>query len=236
MQIDGFSWSLLGSAGGIALIHTVLGPDHYLPFVMLARARRWSRSRTALVTLVCGLGHVASCLALAMAGIAAGARWAGLHSFESARGDLAAWGLVAFGVAYGVWGIRRAVRRSRGLELHEHGGVVHIHGHSTPAHHHAGDTAASSSTFWVLFAVFVLGPCEPLLPLVVLPASRGRWGLALVTAALFGLVTVAAMVALALLGQSGLQRISWGFMERWAHALAGVVIAASGAAILALGL
>src|SRR5262245_19631615 len=123
MAIDGFSWSLLGSAVGVALIHTALGPDHYLPFVMLARAHRWSRPRTALITLLCGLGHVASCLMLAIAGIAAGARWAGLHRLESSRGDLAAWALVAFGVAYAAWGIRRAVRRARGLELHEHEGV-----------------------------------------------------------------------------------------------------------------
>jgi hypothetical protein len=48
--MDGFSWSLLLGAAAIALTHTVLGPDHYLPFVALARARRWSVARTATVT------------------------------------------------------------------------------------------------------------------------------------------------------------------------------------------
>ena len=31
---------LLTSAAGIAFVHTLLGPDHYLPFVSMAVARR----------------------------------------------------------------------------------------------------------------------------------------------------------------------------------------------------
>ncbi len=34
--------ALLLSAAGIALTHTLMGPDHYLPFVAMAVERRWS--------------------------------------------------------------------------------------------------------------------------------------------------------------------------------------------------
>ena len=64
MEVSGFSLSVIAAAGGIAFLHTILGPDHYLPFIVMARARSWSMARTLLVTAVCGLGHVASSILL----------------------------------------------------------------------------------------------------------------------------------------------------------------------------
>ena len=58
MELSGFSLSVLAAAGGVAFLHTLLGPDHYLPFIVLARARSWSKTRTLVVTTICGLGHV----------------------------------------------------------------------------------------------------------------------------------------------------------------------------------
>ena len=58
------------SAAAIAFAHTVLGPDHYLPFVAMARARGWSMSRTLRITLLCGAGHLAGSVVLGLAGIA----------------------------------------------------------------------------------------------------------------------------------------------------------------------
>jgi len=234
--LDGFSWNLLMAAGGIALTHTLLGPDHYLPFVMLARARGWSARRTAIVTALCGIGHVGSSLVLGGVGILLGVAVSRLAAFEEFRGDLAAWALVAFGIAYAAWGVRQALRRGRDMHPHTHGGHIHIHPGSGAVHTHDGVAEGSSTTFWVLFTVFVLGPCEPLIPLFMLPASRGRWGLALATAALFGALTLVAMVAVTLLGLKGLTRLSSSQTERWAHAAAGTVIALSGASIIALGL
>jgi len=39
---------ILGSAAFIGFIHTLLGPDHYVPFVALARSRNWSIKKHAL--------------------------------------------------------------------------------------------------------------------------------------------------------------------------------------------
>jgi threonine/homoserine/homoserine lactone efflux protein len=238
--LDGFTWNLLVAASGIAFTHTLLGPDHYLPFLMLARANRWSRKRTLVVTALCGLGHVASSVLLGGIGIAAGAAATRLGRIESARGDWAAWGLIAFGLAYGVWGIRHALRRKRGLEPHDHGGHAHLHRGGGHLHQHPGRDGADPShpnvTFWTLFAIFVLGPCEPLIPLLILPASRGRWDLMWGTALLFGAITVATMLALTLAGARGLEWIPAARMERWSNAMAGAVIAASGLTVIGLGL
>jgi hypothetical protein len=237
IPVDGFSLSLLVAAAGIAVTHTVLGPDHYLPFLMLARARRWSRARTLLVTFACGAGHVLSSIALGMVGLAVGAGVGWVERAEGARGDWAAWALVWFGLAYTLWGVRAALRRRRGLSPHEHHGHVHIHAGGAHHHHHAeAEGRGGAGTFWALFIVFVLGPCEPLIPLFVLPASRGAWGLAALTGAVFGAITIASMLALVLAGHAGLERLPLGRLERWAHAMAGAVVASSGLAVVFLGL
>jgi nickel/cobalt exporter len=240
-SVDAFSWNLILATAGIAITHTLFGPDHYLPFIMLARARKWSHARTVLVTALCGLGHILSSLLLGVIGIAAGSALARIEKLEGMRGDWAAWGLFGFGIAYLVWGIRHAIRNRRGIAAHAHGIGVHIHSHGDHVHAHtetgSKDAAGRSVvTFWSLFIIFVLGPCEPLIPLFVLPASRGRWDLAIATGAFFGLITIALMVGVTLLALKGLTHLPFGKMERWSHAMAGAVIALSGAAVLFLGL
>ncbi len=234
--MDAAAWSLVFSALVIAFLHTVVGPDHTLPFVMLSRARRWSFSKTMLITTVCGIGHVGSSLLLGLFGIGMGWGIGRLEGAETGRGPWAAWALVFFGFAYLLWGVRQALRRRRGIEIHSHGGHIHLHHHGTAHHHHLPDESEDRSTFWVLFVIFVLGPCEPLIPLFMLPASRGDWGLALWTGAAFSAVTIFTMLTLVGCAYLGIRRLRLGPLERWAEALAGGVIAASGLAVLFLGL
>lgn len=254
MAADALTLNLVGSAALVAIVHTAIGPDHTLPFVMLARARRWSLRRTLLVTAACGAGHVASSLALGALGVAAGASTQALEGLEISRGALAAWGMVVFGAAYALWGIRQALRRSHAIELHAHGDAVHVHAHAGHVHAHAGHGHAHvlglraqehagsagapqhSATFWTLFLVFVLGPCEPLIPLFFLPASEGRWALAAWTGAVFSLVTIATMLVLVGGACAGMRLLPLERLERWSHGLAGLVIAGSGLAVLYGGL
>lgn len=60
------------TAATIGFVHTVFGPDHYLPFVVMSRARKWSLMKTALLTLFCGLGHIMSSIVLGALGILLG--------------------------------------------------------------------------------------------------------------------------------------------------------------------
>ncbi|MCU0234490.1 MAG: sulfite exporter TauE/SafE family protein [Thermoanaerobaculales bacterium] len=230
------SWSLLAAAGGVGVVHTLLGPDHYLPFIMLARARRWSRLRTAVVTAVCGLGHVVSSVALGGIGIALGLAIGQVESLESGRGPIAAWALVAFGLAYALWGLRHALRRRAGLAAHSHGGEPHLHSHGASPHAHGTEAPGAGTSFWALFIVFVLGPCEPLIPLFALPASQGRWDAAALTALVFGAATLASMLGATLAGVEGLKMLRLAALERWSHVVAGAVIAAAGLSVIYLGL
>jgi nickel/cobalt transporter (NicO) family protein len=247
MEMDGLSLGLLSAAAGVAVTHTLLGPDHYLPFLMLARARRWSRPRAVFVSVLCGTGHVLSSIALGTLGILLGLAVGRLEQAERARGDLAAWALVAFGAAYALWGARRALREAGGLRVHEHGERVHLHAFAHEGHEHPSggcreiaepgrEGRRSTTGFWTLFIIFILGPCEPLIPLFIVPASRGRWVLAGFTAAIFGILTVACMAFLTYAGVSGLRRLPFGPLEKWADSLAGAAIAASGLLIVTIGL
>jgi len=226
---------LLLTAAGVALVHVLAGPDHTVPFVMLARAQGWSAAKTAWVTLACGVGHVLSSLLLGVVGLALGAGLAHIAALEEVRGSVAAWGLVAFGVAYAAWGVRRAWVERHQLQLHAHDGLVHLHTHGAAAHHHE-EAAQSQVTFWTLFLVFAFGPCEPLIPIFMVPASRGRWDVALSAGGVFALVTLATMLLAVLLLRAGVARLPLAGLARWSHALAGSVIALSGLAVLLLGL
>lgn len=226
---------LTATAGTLGFVHTVLGPDHYLPFVVLARARRWSKATTSLVTVLCGIGHVGSSIAIGAVGIALGVALAKLEWIESTRGDVAAWLLTAFGLLYMVWGIRRAVRQRTHSHAHSHlGGEVHHHTHThEDAHLHPHDqpSAAIPLTPWILFTIFVFGPCEPLIPLLMYPAAaESAFGIALV-AGVFGAATIATMLVIVLALSFGLQRLPTHNLERYSHALAGAAIFLCGVAI-----
>ena len=63
---------LIISAASIAFVHTLLGPDHYVPFIAMAKARGWSLPKTLRVVLLCGSGHLVGSVALGILGIVAG--------------------------------------------------------------------------------------------------------------------------------------------------------------------
>ena len=91
--------ALIITAASIGFFHTILGPDHYLPFIMISWARKWSALKTFIVTLLCGVGHIGSSVVLGLIGVAMGIAVNKLELAESVRGNLAAWMLIAFGLA-----------------------------------------------------------------------------------------------------------------------------------------
>ncbi len=224
---------LLGTAAALGAVHTILGPDHYLPFVAISRARGWSHRRTALVTVLCGLGHVASSVVIGLIGIAAGITLKHLELFESARGEIAAWLLTAFGLAYFAWGMVRVFRSRSHAHPHTHlDGTRHVHVHDHHGGHvHPHGEKKGSLTPWALFIVFVFGPCEPLIPLLMFPAAaESPFAIALV-AGVFGVVTIATMTTVVMLSIYGLGFLSWPRLARYGHAMAGAIVFFCGVAI-----
>ena len=227
------------TAASIGFFHTLLGPDHYLPFIMMARAGRWSYRKTAVVTALCGIGHVASSVLLGFAGIFLGTQLTRLEAFESARGEIAAWLLIVFGLIYCVWGIRKALRNKSHTHTHSHfGGAVHEHTHDHQdehAHAHV-EKSGPNYTPWVLFVIFVLGPCEPLIPILMYPAAKFSMGSVVLIGGIFSVVTVSTMLAAVMLPLAGVKMVRFGWLERYSHALAGAIIMVSGLGIKVLGL
>lgn len=227
------------SAATLGFVHTLLGPDHYIPFIAMAKARNWSVRRTAVITILCGLVHVGSSVVLGFLGIGFGLALARLEWFESTRAQIAGWLLIAFGLVYLVWGIRTAIRNRPHTHRHVHAdGTVHEHHHAHQQEHlHPHDRPAKANiTPWVLFTVFIFGPCEPLIPLLMYPAAQqSHAGLLLVTG-LFALTTIGTMLGLVLLGHYGIKWLPMKTAERYMHALAGFVILLCGVGIQFLGL
>lgn len=230
-------WMLAGTAGAIGTLHTVLGPDHYVPFIMMRRAQKWSALKTAVITLICGVGHVTGSFLLGVIGILFGVGLSQLELVEAVRGGLGAWLLIGFGLAYLTWGLRQAWKNRPHRHWHAHGdGVVHNHDHShhgAHAHVHE-DASASRITPWVLFVIFVLGPCEALIPMFMYPAyEMSLLGVAVVST-VFSLATITTMLFMVVALDAGLDKLRLGRFERFGHALAGAAIVVCGGAIALL--
>ncbi|MBI4834317.1 MAG: sulfite exporter TauE/SafE family protein [Planctomycetes bacterium] len=233
--MDNSLWILYGTALFIAFIHTVIGPDHYLPFIMLGRANNWPGKKVVLVAVLCGIGHVLSSVILGIVGILAGIGVSKLEHSESIRGEIASYLLIGFGVVYAIWGLLRGLQGH--YHSHSHGHIPtgeneheHLHNHE---HAHAVE---KQTTFWAVFIIFVLGPCEPLIPLLMFPAAAYGWVNILNVALIFSITTILTMTIIAWLGYQGVKLITSKWIERYVHFLAGGSIAVSGLAIKMFGL
>lgn len=229
---------LCGTAATLGVAHTAVGPDHYLPFIMMSRARQWTLGRTLWITFLCGLGHVLSSVVLGLVGVGLGIAVLKLETFEGMRGSVAAWMLIGFGFAYFLWGVRRAIRGREHSHVHVHAdGTMHDHTHGHEDEHaHVHEKKGRELTPWVLFVVFVLGPCEVLIPLLMYPAAERSVGGLLLVTGVFGFATVGTMLLIVALLAWGASFARLGSFERYTHALAGGVICLSGLAIQVLGL
>jgi nickel/cobalt exporter len=231
---------LAGTAASLGFVHTVIGPDHYLPFIVIGRARQWSLRKTLFVSFLAGLGHILSSVVLGFVGIAVGIAVAKLEGVESFRGTLAAWLLIAFGLAYFVWGLRRAWRNKPHAHAHVHAAGEphdHVHTHERAEHVHVhGEPEKTNLTPWILFTIFVFGPCEPLIPLLMYPAARHNTGGVVLVTAAFGVTTILTMLVIIALSSWGAKFVRLGKLERYSHALAGLMIFVSGLTVQFLGL
>ena len=202
--------ALILSAIGVGLVHS-LAPDHWLPFASLAQAQGWSKKKLLFVSFLAGLGHVGSSFVLGALGIVLGMGLAHLEGVESFRGNVAGFLLIGFGIAYALWGLK------------------HVRDHHL--HFHKGEIV----TFWTLMAIFVFGPCEPLVPLMFLAVKYGWTGIWLTTIA-FSVTTVFMVVAQSMLAFMGLNLLPQRALERWSHVMAGGIIALTGLAVMFLGI
>ena len=230
---------LLIAAASIGFFHTLFGPDHYLPFIVMAKSGSWSLRKTALITFLCSIGHVLSSVLLGIIGIAFGIAVTKVEALESFRGNIAAWALIAFGLVYFVWGVRQALRNKPHQHFHSHkNGVNHGHNHTHNGEHvHAHiEKESKNITPWILFVIFIFGPCEPLIPLLMYPAAKENLLSLIFVTTTFGVVTILTMMSIVLISAFGISFIPVSRLERYTHALAGATIFLCGMAIQFMGL
>ncbi|HHT9132440.1 MAG TPA: sulfite exporter TauE/SafE family protein [Candidatus Tripitaka californicus] len=215
--------ALILSAIGVGLVHS-LAPDHWLPFASLAQAQGWSRKKLLVVSFLAGLGHVGSSFVLGVLGIVLGMGLAHMEGVESFRGNVAGFLRIGFGVAYALWGLQH---------IRDH--HLHFHEPSDIRLRRTGLHKGEIVTFWTLMAIFVFGPCEPLIPLMFLAVQHGWSGIWLTTTA-FSVTTVFMVMAQSMLAFMGLSLLPQRSLEKWSHVMAGGVIALTGLAVMFLGI
>lgn len=197
------------SALVMGITHTAMGPDHYLPFIVISKARNWSTKKTILITLICGLAHVFSSILIGLFGIGCGLALKSLEIAEELRGDVAGWLLVACGTIYMIWGI--------------------FHALTNREHHHVKDRGGNL-TPWALFVIFIFGPCEPLIPFLMFPAATIGLHAAIGVALVFAVATLATMTGMVAAVLYGLH-FGHHKTHRFAHAMAGAILLLCGVAI-----
>lgn len=225
---------LFVSAASLGFVHTILGPDHYLPFIVLSKARKWSVSKTMWITLISGIGHVGSSILIGMLGIAMGISLHKLEAFESFRGGMVGWMLFAFGVGYTIYGLIKYLRSSGHMHLPKFMVPKKIRG----LQHLDSEEKVRDNTRltpWILFLIFVFGPCEVLIPMLIFPAYENSTFGMITVALIFGFATVLTMLLAVFIGIKGTSMIRFRKHEKYWHLIAGVIILISGTGIVFLG-
>jgi nickel/cobalt exporter len=207
---------LAGAAMTLGSLHT-LAPDHWVPFAALARAQGWSRARTARITALCGFGHVTVSVLLGVLALLFGLEM--LRAIGARLEALAGVLLIAFGLVYAIYGLRRRAG-------------VHVHGHHHAHYDHVHQPGRT--TPWALFLLFSADPCVAVIPILFAAAPLGGLRTALVVAA-YELATIATMVALVLPAAAAAKKVTGRWVEHYGDAAAGAVIASVGVLVTALG-
>lgn len=183
--------SLLGGGFVAAFLHAAM-PTHWLPFVLVGRAQRWSLMRVMTVAVTAGLAHIASTALvgslIVAAGLALNAWIGGLLPHLSAAL------LFIFGAFY-------LARASLQKPITATGPEAEV---PEPA---VSDRAA----FWGLVLMMAVTPGEVLLPIYLSSATEGVAALGLLTLS-FAAGTVLGMTLLSALASAGYSILR---LERW---------------------
>jgi sulfite exporter TauE/SafE len=188
------------------------------------------------ITFLCGAGHVLSSIILGIIGITAGISLNKIRALESPRGSIAGYLLTAFGFIYLIWAVWRLLANKTHTHSHIHEKDGHEHLHSHNEEHQHVHSKEKSVTLWALFLIFIFGPCEPLIPLLMFPAyEKSLSGVILVTAA-FAVTTITTMMTIVFISSLNIKIPGVKKIAKYTHIIAGCVLLLSGIAISFLGL
>lgn len=200
-----FFTSIAVTAFAVAFLHAAL-PTHWLPFVLVGRAQKWSTGRTLGVTLLAGIGHVGLTIALGLALVLAG------MALQPSLGGLFHWIVGGLMIAVGLFYIARG-----------------RHNHALPEASrrvYASDRAAIAA----LVTLLTLSPCEAFLPYYLAGMEHG-WVAFLVLSAVLMTATAAGMLIFTSLSLAGFKRLGLQWVERYEETILGVALVLVGLAV-----
>jgi threonine/homoserine/homoserine lactone efflux protein len=87
----------------------------------------------------------------------------------------------------------------------------------------------------MLFLIFVFGPCEVLIPLLIFPAYEIHITGMILVSLVFGAATVFTMMMIVFLGFKGIRTLKFKNSGRYFHLIAGIVIIGLGLSMKFLG-
>jgi nickel/cobalt exporter len=218
----------LAAASATAALHALI-PDHWLPFVLMGRARKWTTGKTLALASAGGLIHV--CLAVILGWGAYGIGRSGAEALAHRVGEtlevLSSLGLTLFGIVYGAYSWDRERRH------HSPEGSFDGPGDERERRHHHGHVLerffGGDLTGFSLVVVIGVSPCALAFPILLASAaSLGVSGVLLVAVG-FGLVTMITTLAVTLMGLLSARRIDFPFLSRYGDLISGALITLVGA-------
>ncbi|MBC7692682.1 MAG: hypothetical protein H7222_13050 [Methylotenera sp.] len=200
---------IAASAFLVGLVHS-LAPGHWLPVVLMTKARKWPMQMAALGAFVAALGHICVSLALGIAGVVVGNHFITNYGhFEEYSG----WILILFGIGYAFFSWNRHSS---------------CHGHT----HHGPEPRADKAPFLFLFSLG-LSPCFAALPVFAAAVPLGSLSIVFTMAA-FAVGVVTALVGGTVLVSLGLIKLDHPVLEHYGDVITGIGVAAMGILLLFL--
>ncbi len=192
------------SAALIGLLHS-LAPGHWLPLVLLSRARRWSLRKALLGALVSAGGHVLTSIAL---GVAIGIAGNQLFDTQGERIErLGGLFLAAYGALYCV--------------------ICLVRHHRCEEHAHHGPPPVKGGRPFLFLFTLGLSPCLAVAPVFGAAGTLG-WPSLAASLVAFCVGVVVALAGATWVATRGLLRLDHPILEHYGEALAGAAVAVMG--------
>ncbi|MDB5457838.1 MAG: hypothetical protein JWP92_3423 [Caulobacter sp.] len=196
--------SIAATGFAVAFLHAAL-PTHWLPFVLVGRARKWTTGRTLGVTLLAGLGHVGLTILLGVLVVVAGL------AVQPTLGAFFHWGVGALMAGFGVFYLVRG---------------RHAHASDAPPRRYGSDRAAIAA----LVILLTLSPCEAFLPYYLAGMEHGWRGFLALSLVLLA-ATSGGMLVFTALSLAGYTRLGLDRLERYESTILGVALVVIGGAV-----
>ncbi|MFZ9594567.1 MAG: hypothetical protein ACO3A2_00630 [Bdellovibrionia bacterium] len=196
---------LAASAAFIGLVHS-LAPGHWLPVVLMAKARHWPMRKALFGALLVASGHILLSVVLGVISIYLELHF--LEAYEHLIEQFAGLGLIVFGLIYAA---SSYFRHSS------------CHGHT----HHGPDPKDQNAPYWFLLSLGFT-PCVAAIPIFLTAASRGSFS-ALFSFIAFSCGVLGALISATYFFSKGLLKLDHPIFEHYGDVITGGSVFVMGA-------